>query len=72
MKISHVAKRTNTEYVPKKGDVAVIQPYPGGDPNGHIAMYDGQSWVSDFKQRDVWGGPGGYRKNKPTCVIYRP
>jgi len=58
-------------YVAKKGDVAVIQPYDGGNPNGHITMYDGNQWVSDFKQRDIWGG-AGYRKHRPDCVIYRP
>ncbi len=69
--ISHATTTAVTEYVPEKGDVAVIQPYSGGDPNGHIAMYDGTQWVSDFAQRDLWGGPG-YRKHKPDCVIYRP
>ena len=49
----------------------MIQPYKGGDPNGHITMYDGEDWLSDFVQRDMWGGPG-YRENKPNCIIYRP
>ena len=69
--ISHSANKANQEYIAKKGDVAVIQPYQGGDPNGHIAMYDGAQWVSDFKQQDMWGGPG-YRKHKPSCIVYRP
>lgn len=58
-------------YLPAKGDVAVIQSYPGGDVHGHIAMYDGNQWISDFKQRDMWGGPG-YRQHKPSYAIYRP
>jgi len=70
-KVSQTRSSSNQDYVPKKGDVAVIQPYKGGDPHGHIAMYNGTKWVSDFKQRDMWGGPG-YRKHKPTCVVYRP
>ena len=39
-------------YTPQKGDVVVIQPYIG-DPNnaGHVTMYDGTHWVSDYKQR---------------------
>lgn len=57
-------------YVPVKGDVVVIQNYDGGDSNGHIAMYDGSLWVSDFKQRDIWAGPG-YRKAKPALQVYR-
>jgi type VI secretion system secreted protein VgrG len=58
-------------YHPAKGDVVVIQNYAGGDVHGHIAMYDGTQWVSDFKQRDMWGGPG-YRKNMPEYEVYRP
>jgi len=58
-------------YQPKKGDVVVIQNYKDGDVNGHIAMYDGAIWVSDFKQRDMWGGPG-YRKNTPSYEVLRP
>jgi hypothetical protein len=67
-------KLTATEepqYTPLKGDVAVIQPYKGGSPAGHICMYNGTQWVSDFKQRDMWSGPG-YRQHKPDYAIYRP
>lgn len=67
-------KLTATEepqYTPQKGDVAVIQPYKGGSASGHICMYNGTQWVSDFKQRDMWSGPG-YRTNKPDYAIYRP
>lgn len=74
---------TNTVagYTPQKGDAVVIQPYTG-DPNnyGHVAMYDGTQWVSDFKQRiftlkgpppdinwkrDSFYPGNGYRKAKP-------
>lgn len=54
-----------------KGDIVVLQPYPKGNPSGHIAAYDGKSWISDFKQRDFWSGQG-YRENKPSHVFYRP
>lgn len=71
------------DYVATKGDIAVIQDYPAGvdpatkkafsasDPAGHITMYDGTQWVSDFKQIDMWGGPG-YRKHQPDYQVYRP
>ncbi|MBC7953993.1 MAG: hypothetical protein H7Z12_19510 [Rhodospirillaceae bacterium] len=59
-----------TSYTPRKGDVVVIQPYLGGNENGHIAMYDGTKWISAFNQRDMWSGPG-YRENKPPSQIYR-
>jgi hypothetical protein len=64
-------KVNSTDYSPVKGDIAVIQPYTGGNPNGHIQMYNGELWVSDFKQKvDFWPG-GGYRKNKPPFEVYR-
>jgi hypothetical protein len=54
----------------QKGDVAVIQPIPG-HPSGHMTMYDGTKWVSDFKQQHgLYPGPG-YRNLKPPFVIYR-
>jgi hypothetical protein len=53
-----------------KADIVVIQPYVGGSAHGHIAMYSGAAWISDFQQRDIWGG-GGYRKNKPAHAVYR-
>lgn len=58
-------------YIPRKGDVVVMQPTSDPQhPEGHIAMYDGKQWVSDFKQQDFWPGPG-YRKERPGYVIYR-
>jgi hypothetical protein len=58
------------DYTATKGDIVVLQPHKGGSAHGHIAMYDGAHWVSDFQQRDMWGGPG-YRKHQPSYVIYR-
>lgn len=55
---------------PLAGDVVVLQPYPTGNPSGHIAMYDGTQWVSDFRQRDIWAGPG-YRAAQPPLAIFR-
>ncbi|AMO50201.1 hypothetical protein GA0061071_103133 [Kosakonia oryzendophytica] len=55
---------------PEKGDVAIIQPYPGGNISGHMTMFDGKNWYSDFKQRDMYPGPG-YRRFHPPYVIYR-
>jgi hypothetical protein len=54
----------------KKGDVVVIQAFPGVS-DGHMAMYDGTHWVSDFVQRDMWGGPSA-RNNLPAFKVYRP
>ena len=59
-----------SDYTPQAGDVAVIQPYDGGNPSGHMDMYNGSQWVSDFRQQDIWGGKG-YRTQQPSYVIYR-
>ncbi|KQP80733.1 hypothetical protein ASF60_22510 [Methylobacterium sp. Leaf113] len=57
-------------YDPLEGDVIVLQPYSGGNPAGHIAMFSGEDWMSDFVQRDIWAGPG-YRAKKPHLALYR-
>ena len=54
---------------PQRGDVVVIQSIPG-HPHGHMAMYDGEHWVSDFKQRTLYPGDS-YRAYKPSYVVYR-
>ncbi|BCQ25529.1 hypothetical protein NK8_37070 [Caballeronia sp. NK8] len=57
----------------QRGDVVVIQPAPG-HPHGHMAMFDGHSWVSDFRQRGGTDGfyPGpAYRTARPAFQIYR-
>jgi hypothetical protein len=67
-------------YSPIKGDIGVIQGYPGGTlcescgcPCGHIQMYNGDQWVSDFfqsKKRPFYPGPT-YEVQKPTYEIWR-
>ncbi|EMX7707833.1 C40 family peptidase [Salmonella enterica] len=59
-----------TYEMPREGDVIIIQPYAGGNPSGHMAIYDGTEWYPDFKQRDMWAGPG-YRAARPSYTIYR-
>ena len=56
---------TTVSYNP--GDTSDID----GIPYGHIQMYNGNIWISDFKQlRDFWPG-SGYRTYQPPYVIYR-
>jgi hypothetical protein len=57
------------EYTPQAGDVAVMQP-ASHNPDGHMSMYNGKIWVSDFRQRDFWPG-NAYRNERPSFVIYR-
>jgi hypothetical protein len=69
------------EYQPIKGDVAVMNgPLGGrtcntgiGGPCGHIQMFNGERWVSDFFQtRPFWPG-STYQNAKPQLLfkIYR-
>ena len=60
---------THNDHDYKKGDVAIIQPIPG-HPHGHMAMFDGHQWVSDFKQRTLYPGPS-YRAYAPSYKVYR-
>lgn len=61
------------------GDVAVIDGFAKDIskgitkdyPDGHLAMYDGTQWISDFKQTGTTPYPGSnYVKAAPTVVIY--
>lgn len=52
------------------GDVAIIQPYAGGNPSGHMTMYDGTTWYLDFRQNSMYPG-GGYRAAQPAYKIFR-
>jgi RHS repeat-associated protein len=53
-------------YKPQKGDVAVFQ---GNDshPHGHVEIYDGKQWVSDFKQKNF----SPYKSDSPPSTVYR-
>ncbi|HEX4502404.1 MAG TPA: NlpC/P60 family protein [Scandinavium sp.] len=54
----------------RAGDVIVIQD-SAASAAGHMAMYNGSVWVSDFRQHsDVYPGPS-YRKYQPAYQIYR-
>lgn len=39
------------DYTPRKGDVVVFKRPAGAHLWGHIAMYSGTQWISDFKQK---------------------
>lgn len=55
------------------GDIAVLAAFTnqhGRHPYGHIQMFDGAQWVSDFKQREFWPGRD-YREERPAYVVYR-
>ncbi len=52
------------------GDVAIIQPIPG-HPHGHMTMFDGKLWISDFKQLHGLYPGASYRTIKPPFKVYR-
>jgi hypothetical protein len=55
-------------YVPQVGDVVVFDKTEQ-HPYGHIKMYDGQHWVSDFKQNSF--SPYRDAASTPSFTIYR-
>lgn len=66
-----LSKVDKVEYTPEKGDIAVIQPFKDGD-SGHIQMFTGDRWASDWLQNPKWFYPGAnYRKKVPAYEIYR-
>jgi len=52
-----------------RGDIVVIQKTTKNE-NGHIAIYNGNNWVSDFKQQGFWPS-SSYRSENPPYKIYR-
>jgi hypothetical protein len=60
----------------QEGDVAIIDGFEG-HPAGHMAMYDGKQWISDFPQNSCVGREGGlypgnaYATKKPEYRLYR-
>lgn len=56
--------------LPQVADIAIVQPIVG-HPHGHICMFDGCRWISDFVQNyGVHPGPA-YRAQRPPFAIYR-
>lgn len=39
-------------FKPKPGDISITKAF-NNHKHGHIAIYDGQNWVSDFKQKSI-------------------
>lgn len=65
-----VAFNTAPEDGYRKGDIVVVEGF-SEHPSGHMQMYDGSIWISDFKQvNGFWPGPN-YRKRVPAFKVYR-
>ena len=50
----------------KKGDITVTD-RNSAHPHGHMAMWSGSQWISDFAQRSEYV----YRSNQPPVYYYR-
>ncbi|TPK60446.1 hypothetical protein FJ930_28635 [Mesorhizobium sp. B2-4-15] len=65
--VSHTNSDTPpADYKQEKGDIAVFQ-VTTARPNGHVEVWDGKRWISDFKQNNY----SPYQKNIPPSTIYR-
>ncbi|WP_411900462.1 hypothetical protein [Salmonella enterica] len=64
-----VATAIGTYEMPREGDVIIIQHYAGGKPSGHMAIYYGTEWYSDFRHRDMLDSPG-YQAAWALYTIY--
>lgn len=56
--------------MPNDGDIAIIEAI-ADHPSGHMAMYNGTMWISDFKQLHGLYPGQDYRRLKPPFKIYR-
>jgi hypothetical protein len=57
---------------PQKGDIVVIQ-HTAGNRIGHIAMFNGTNWVSDFVQSNGESPPGNpYKSGFGGAQYWRP
>ena len=67
--LRHGAKTVSpNSYDPQVGDVVVFDK-TSSHPHGHIEMYDGQHWVSDFMQHSF--SPYHDASSSPPFTIYR-
>lgn len=58
-------------YHPVKGDIVVIDSY-GSHESGHIAMFDGKRWYSDFPQKNMFGLRGKQPTKQQYCIYHKP
>lgn len=73
---SLVDDTTESNYQPKKGDIVVFDSYPGQSYQaGHIQIFNGEKFVSDFIQKDpLWPNSSEsseWKKYKPKFWVYR-
>lgn len=57
-------------YTPQTGDIVVFSAIKG-HKHGHICMYNGRQWISDFKQRSMYSA-SAYRREGIHTYWRRP
>lgn len=59
------------DYTPQKGDIRVFESYPGQVPYaaGHIDMFNGNNWVSDFMEHNNLPGSNYIRFQTPYQIF---
>ena len=63
----------SANYKPEKADVVVFEPFEGKKKDhrdGHIQMWDGNQWVSDFIQKHFWPGTD-FENATPHYRVFR-
>jgi hypothetical protein len=63
---------SNASEHPQRGDVAVLQPYLAPKAHGHVAMFNGTKWVSDFVQQNGLYPNANYKKYHSEVRLFRP
>lgn len=53
-KVASMTSNEANSYTPQKGDIAVYKMGTKSDYPGHICMWTGSKWCSDFKQRNMY------------------
>ncbi len=74
-KVFSFPEEDKSKYQPKAGDIAIIN----YEPHGHICVFcfgldpktgkNFTGWISDFKQRDLYGGK--IRDKNPSFIVLR-
>ena len=68
MGFEEVATEKNKDFKPTKGDIVVL-PNNELHPFGHIAIFNGEQWVSDFKQNGIY--PSRAYKKTAKYQVFR-
>lgn len=72
LKAKGFAAISSSGYKPRKGDIVVVQPGNGVGRHGHIAMFDGARWISDYRETTSWEQAGSGDAKGGSRQFFRP